>query len=384
MTTRSILGLSVGSGQEAVEAALVRIEGVGLTLSCHVLSVARAALPKELRTTARKSISASESLPPQHQQELADILGHAARQAAGGATRSIWAMGLLGHMIETVAEPLAEQLGLTVITGFSDRDRAAQGHGRPITSAADYLLFRDESEDRLVIHLGGYFRVIFIPARSRITEMWDFETGPGNRLLNEIACLGSRGRDRYDPGGTYAVQGRCLEDLLHYWLSHSYLARRPPKIVPNDVFDDTFVMDAFDKTRAAQGTYHDLLCTVSRYAIRCVGLAVRTWLPTPDRIYVCGGGVRNGYLWKLLGDEFPTTRVQKTDVLGIPASSRSAVGAATLTALTLDGVNGNLPLLTKAHGGRLLGRIIPGDQHNWARCLDWMARLSRAPVSQAA
>ena len=44
-----------------------------------------------------------------------------------------------------------------------------------------------------------------------------------------------------------------------------------------------------------------------------------------------------------------------------------------LAALTCDGIAGNLPVLTGATGGRLLGHIAPGDNRNWARCAAWLA-----------
>jgi anhydro-N-acetylmuramic acid kinase len=36
-------------------------------------------------------------------------------------------------------------------------------------------------------------------------------------------------------------------------------------------------------------------------------------------------------------------------------------------------VTGNLPLLTGAAGGRLVGRFIPGDPRNWALVTAWSA-----------
>jgi anhydro-N-acetylmuramic acid kinase len=65
--------------------------------------------------------------------------------------------------------------------------------------------------------------------------------------------------------------------------------------------------------------------------------------------------------------------VERSDAAGVPALSRNAAAAAVLAALTCDGVSGNLPVLTGATGGRLLGHISPGDNRNWARCAAWLA-----------
>jgi anhydro-N-acetylmuramic acid kinase len=74
----------------------------------------------------------------------------------------------------------------------------------------------------------------------------------------------------------------------------------------------------------------------------------------PRRVLLSGGGVRNGFLWQLVAKQFGGA-VERTDAAGVPALARNAAGAAVLAALLCDGVPGNLPLLTGATGGRLLG-----------------------------
>ena len=380
--SRLLVGLSVGSGFEAADAALVRVAGIGLTMTPLVAATARTPFPSDLRDTARTADRTGGPWPPDFDRKLSDILVIAARQAAGADLRAITAVGLMGRAFDDATEPadrIADQTGLTVLTGFRGRDIAAGGAGRPITPAADYLLFRHPTEDRILVHLGSTFIVLFLPAGGKVSDVLGFDAGPGNRLLDDIASLGTRGRDGFDAGGTKAVQGRCLDDLLAHWRTHPYLTRKPPKSVPRGGFAGPFVADAFAAARKSGGTLNDLLCTASQFAAVCVGDAVSTWLPAPRdgvprRVLVGGGGVRNGFLWKLLGDQFPGTPVERLDAAGVPALGRSAAGAAVLTALTLDGVAANLPLLTGAAGGRLLGRIVPGDQRNWARCTAWMAR----------
>ncbi|MGL4420263.1 MAG: hypothetical protein ACRCZF_06340, partial [Gemmataceae bacterium] len=72
--------------------------------------------------------------------------------------------------------------------------------------------------------------------------------------------------------------------------------------------------------------------------------------------------------------------------LGCPSPARSSAAFAILTAFTLDGLSGNLPLLTGASGGRLLGRWTPGEPRNWAYLSTWMAEqlYDLLPVSRAA
>jgi anhydro-N-acetylmuramic acid kinase len=107
-----------------------------------------------------------------------------------------------------------------------------------------------------------------------------------------------------------------------------------------------------------------------------VGEACRIWYPpaaSPRRLLVTGGGVRNGFLWQLLAAQFDGLTLERADAAVMPPLARTAAAAAVLAALTCDGVAGNLPVLTGAAGGRLLGQIVPGDGRNWARCAAWIA-----------
>jgi anhydro-N-acetylmuramic acid kinase len=384
--SRALIGLSVGSGFEAADAALVRVVGIGLAMTPTAAATARVPLPSDLRDAARRASRAGEPYPIDADRRFADALAVAARQVtatAGWDIRAVAAVGLLGQLIDAEpvdpADRIADQTGLTVVTRFRGRDVAVGGTGRPITPAADYLLFRADDEDRLLVHLGSVTSVVLLPAKGKVSEVVGFDTGPGHRLLDDITALGTRGREAFDPGGTKAVQGRCLDELLTKWRSHPFLGRKPPKALSPSAFGADFVADAFSVARQSGGSLHDLLCTATQFVARCVGDGVKQWLPAaktgaPRRVLVSGGGVRNGFLWKLLAEQFPGAKFDRLDSVGIPPTGRSAACAAVLAALTLDGVAGNLPLLTRAAGGRLLGRIVPGDQRNWASCTAWMAR----------
>ncbi|MGL6096805.1 MAG: anhydro-N-acetylmuramic acid kinase, partial [Fimbriiglobus sp.] len=278
--SRLLLGLSVATGHDAAEAAVVRATGAGLGMGPVPVGFARVPLPPDARTAD----------PP-----LIDALAVAARQATtrGGVDfRKVLAAGLLGAA-GRVADGFAERTGITTVSAFAARDIAAGGTGRQIGTAAEFLLFRDPGEDRVLIHLGSVTAVVFLPAAGKIGDVVGFEAGPGNQFLDGIAHLGSRGRDGFDPGGTRAVQGKCLDSLAETWGRHPFPARRPPKVVPPGAFSGPFVTDAFAAARDAGGTLNDLLCTATHFVAACVGDGVRRWLPAPAgtvprRVFVSG------------------------------------------------------------------------------------------------
>lgn len=390
---RHFLGLSVGSGLEGADAVCVRATGLGLELEPHVVPAGRVAFPPAARDLFR---AAPDAPPPELVRAVADTLVYAARQALGKAAlspRDALALGLLeparpaGRVPvpwPAVAQRVAEGLGVTVLHGFADRDRAAGGSGHPITAAADFVLFRAPGEARLLLHLGAVTSAVLVPARGNVAAVGGFEAGPGNQLLDAILFHGTRGKEHADPGGKRAVQGKCLEPLLERWLEHPHLTRPPPKAVHPEAFGRGFLLAAFEAARQLGAGLPDLLCTATHLAARALGDAARARLaaPGPRRVLLSGGGVRNGFLWQLVAQQFGGT-VERADAAGVPALARNAAAAAVLAALACDGVAGSLPVLTGANAGRVLGHIAPGDARNWARVTAWLAEQAgeypRAP-----
>jgi anhydro-N-acetylmuramic acid kinase len=287
-----------------------------------------------------------------------------------------------------MAAIVAERTGITTASDFRARDLAAGGLGVPLAGLADYILFRNyhDSDDRLLIHLGTVAQAVNLRPHCRIQEIACFEAGPCNLLLDGLMRRLTSGHEEFDNGGKNAVQGRCLEPLLERWLNHPFLQRRPPRAVPRHAFGDAFAADIVQQAREQQWQPLDLLCTATHFVVRTLVSAVRQFLSSTEissaRVLLSGGGVRNGFLRHLLGQQFGIRHVvELTDAAGVPAQGRKAATAALLAALCIDGVPANLPQATGACGSRLLGSLTPGSASNWARCLSWMTHQTPASGS---
>jgi anhydro-N-acetylmuramic acid kinase len=280
---------------------------------------------------------------------------------------------------------VAERTGLTVVGDFRTRDLAAGGQGFPLTPLVDRLLFHKGGEHRAVVHLGGMANIVFLPGDGQPRHLLGFQAAPCNLLLDGFMRLVTGGREEYDPGGKHAVQGCCIEPLVAHWLGHPLLHRRPPKMISRQAFGEEFVQQAVQQARQMKWSLHDLLCTATHFIARGITHALRTFLPErPARVLLSGGGVRNGFLWRLLEQQLQPVPLERTDAHGITASARKAVAFAGLAALTLDGVPASVTGATGASGTRLLGSVTPGAGPNWSRCLAWMAAQQAGPRLAAA
>jgi anhydro-N-acetylmuramic acid kinase len=402
MALRWIIGLASGSSADGADAALMELEGAGLDVRLRQVQGLHQPYGPDLRDWIRR---ASGPAPCEVRQvsRLHRILGEtfaaAARNVADHASLSlqkVQCIGCPGHTVwhDTegrfpstltlgMAAVVAERCGVTTVSDFRARDLAAGGQGVPLAALADYVLFRHPRETRVLLHLGGLARVVYLPAGCRIQEVLGFEAGPCNGLLDALMRHLTGGRESYDPGGRHAVQGKCIEPLLERWLAHPYLQRRPPKSLPRHLFGDDFAAAAVQQARQLPCGLHDLLCTGTHFVARGLTTALQRFLPAAprvDRVFLSGGGVRNGLLWHLLEQQLGGLPLARTDAAGVPADVRKALSFGLLAALTVDGVPANVPSATGAAGSRLLGSLTPGSSANWSRCLAWMAAQAPLPA----
>lgn len=377
MNNRWIAGLSCGSGAEAVDAVLLDVRSRGPSVQAQVFRASRRFLPAELRYQLRHPTFAS--LPAirvgLHDAFLQMIVPLCT--SAGLLPGRLTAIGLLPPMLwyeptgktptlleAATASFLAQRSGITVVGGFRERDLYAGSPPVPVSTVGDALLWRDPSEDRRLIHLGGFTSVVDLPRSSGTGRVRSLETGPGNRLLDLVIEQVTGGKEWQDNGGRSAVQGRCLEPLRGELLALALPTLANPGLVSRSEFTTEFVNRAARRTGELGGTLEDLLCTLNHLVVDCVLHGVRAHLPDePRRVLLSGGGLRNGLLRRLIQEAFPDA---KTLDVGGGESGRMAAAAAGLAVACLD-------------GGRAAGQWTPGSAANWAGVLDWQ-RESVAPL----
>ena len=390
---RVILGLTSGTSLQGVDVAVTEWAGTGLEVRPRLLYLHRQPFAADVRDMVAR-LCGNQPCPIRDATMAHRLLGEhfafAARQASERAKVSlsqVLAIGCPGHTVWHEPEGrfpstlslgmtgvIAERTGVTTLSDFRDRDVILGGQGFPLTAVIDHLLFSQPGEDRVLIHLGGMATILWLPGDPGTRRLMGFQASPCNLLLDLLMQRLTGGRELCDVGGKRAVQGCCIEPLLHGWLAHPALQRRPPKVMPRHEFGTDFIDQALELARQNQWSLHDILCTANHFVAQGILQALERFVPRPvTRILLSGGGVRNGLLWRLLEQNLERIPVERLDEHGLPCEARKAVAFAGLAALTLDGVATNLPSATGAAGSRLLGSITPGSSANWARCLSWMS-----------
>jgi len=286
----------------------------------------------------------------------------------GSHGQTIYHQGLAtleaGHKVSStlqIAEPavIAEMTGAPVVSNFRTADIAAGGQGAPLVPLIDYLLLKDTRQGTVALNIGGIANVTVIPADASAEDVYGFDTGPGNIIMDGLVRAFTRGRSHYDSGGRMAAQGGVLDDVLAQVLRYPFFRKAPPKSAGREQFGEEFLRRFFLSRRPGART-EDLLRTATELTARTIADALRRFVnpyTSIQRLVVSGGGAHNRLLLRRIGELVPKIKVMTSDAFGLPVDAKEAIAFAILADRTLHGLAGNLPAVTGARRAVVLGSI---------------------------
>jgi anhydro-N-acetylmuramic acid kinase len=270
-------------------------------------------------------------------------------------------VGLIRSTLQ-IGEPsvIAERTGITTIANFRPRDMAAGGEGAPLAPYAHAVAFAHPRRGRLVVNIGGISNVTYLPPGGDIAELQAFDTGPGNMVMDGIVREVTKGKRRYDTGGRMAMRGNVSRRLLADLMAHPFLARRPPKSTGREDFGAPFVRSLFMKQHKGRLSTEDLLATCAAWTAEAIGTSRRWLIGDMHEVIVGGGGVHNRAVMGGLRQVFAPVPVSTFDDCGWNSNAFEATAFALLAHDTYRGQCTNVPQVTGAGRGVLLGVMVPG------------------------
>lgn len=253
---------------------------------------------------------------------------------------------------------IAERTGVETVSNFRPRDMAAGGHGAPLVPFFDWLMLTHAKKNRVALNLGGIANVHALPAGGRAEDVFAFDTGPANMVLDQLAVIATKGRQSYDKGSRLALRGHLDRALLDELLKDSYFRQAPPKSAGREQYGEAFIA----RLMATQLPVEDLIATATTFTAATVALGIERFIAPKFAVEECivaGGGVHNPLLMSQLQGFLPAVRVYSIEELGIPADAKEAIAFALLAVATKLGRPANLPSATGARHPVVLGQINP-------------------------
>jgi anhydro-N-acetylmuramic acid kinase len=262
------------------------------------------------------------------------------------------------------AAVIATRVGVPIVSDFRPADMAAGGKGAPLVPYLDYLMFRDARVGRIVQNIGGIANLTAIPAGARAKDIFAFDTGPGNMVIDAVTeALFGRPFDR---GGKIAVTGSVIEPVLRRMLANKFLKSKPPKTAGREEFGREFVRQFLGACGNARK--QDVVATATALTARSIADAVQRFVMPKRRsrvphsfreMILSGGGSRNDTLTGVLAECLRPLGVQVrfTDDFGLPSEAKEAVAFALLAYETWNRRPSNVPSATGATRPAILGKI---------------------------
>ncbi len=369
------IGLISGTSLDGCDAALVHIEGK----TVKPVAFTTLPMPEKLRQRILDCCSLDKSnigLTCSVNVEIGYWFAEAAKAVlalAGVSAKEVECIGSHGQTVYhipvdengwvastlQIGEPaiIAYETGIPVVSSFRAMDMAAGGRGAPMVPYAEYLLYRSD-KPRALQNLGGIGNVTGLPANCTLDQVFAFDTGPANMIINALA---KHFYDlEFDDEGKIAATGKVNEALLKEWMDIPYVTAEPPKATGRELYGAQFVEAAL---AAHPGIApEDWLATATRYTAESIAVNYRKYVfprCPAEEVILSGGGSHNKTMRRDLAMLLPECKIMIQEDLGWDSDSKEAVAFALLGHETMNGRPGNVPSATGAKSQMILGSITP-------------------------
>src|SRR5216683_2822038 len=371
-----VLGMMSGTSADGIDVALARISGAPPNLNAMLLGHASVKFPSALRM---EILRVAEQHPitagalSQLNFRLGELFAEAAIAACHKfrvAPRRISLIGSHGQTIFhrgkpanflgrptastlQISEPaiIAARTGVTTVGDFRPADIALGGQGAPLVPYLDYLLYRHPKLGRVSLNLGGIANITVLPRAAKPQQVFAFDTGPANMLIDALVSHFTRGRQRFDENARVASQGRSIPALLDNLMRDPYLKRAPPKSTGREYYGHAYLKKVLALGRRHRAKPNDLIRAATIFTALSVVDALNRFVLRKTKIHqliVSGGGAHNPLILGQISAALPGIEVLPSSRLGIPEDAKEAFAFALLAYEAVHQRPANLPSATGA------------------------------------
>jgi len=380
-----VLGMMSGTSADGIEVALARISGAPPKLNAKLLGHTSVKFPPALR---KEILRAAEQQPitagvlSQLNFRLGEVFADAALAACRQFRMRPSRIALIGSHGQTIfhqgrsvpffgsptastlqiGEPsvIAARAGITTVGDFRPADIAVGGQGAPLVPYVDYLFYGHPKLGRVSLNLGGIANITVLPRAAKPQQIFAFDTGPANMLIDAMVSHFTRGRQRFDENARLSSQGRSIPPLLDDLLRDPYLKLAPPKSTGREYYGHAYLKKLLALGRRHRAKPNDLIRAATIFTALSVVDALNRFVIPKTKIHqliVSGGGAHNPLILAQLSAALPGIEVLPSSRLGIPEDAKEAFAFALLAYETFHQRPANLPSATGARGPVILGKI---------------------------
>lgn len=349
--TRYAVGCMTGTSIDALDAALLKIEGHGLEMTAHLqetvnrslgpLGASLRKIANQTPTTAKEIAEIAKAFGEFHADTIKTLIGKKIVDFISIHGQTVFHHPPLSWQLIN-PHPIALKFNVPVVFDLRGSDLAHGGEGAPLTPLADFIFYR-ASERRAIVNLGGFCNITLLPAvhqqekavlEAAITEIQGKDICACNQVLDHLAR--TLFNTPYDDNGKQAAQGNIQEEPFNK-LVEDLLSQTDDRTSLGTGDELAGWLEQCQNIFAPQDLARTACAAIATVIIKCTAGA--------ERLILAGGGASNLVLKEELTRRSKVP-VELSDNYGPPASTREAAAFAVLGALCQDRVPITLPQVT--------------------------------------
>ena len=360
---RTILGLMSGTSLDGLDIAVCKITGSGTHTKLNVTHYTTVPYTEEFITAIRKIFS----IRAVDLEAVTLLNAHIARVHASMVLKALESWGLSAASIDVIAshgqtiyhapasmhsqsmygnatlqigdgDIISTATGIITISDFRQKHIAAGGEGAPLALFGDTILFSSETENRILLNMGGIANFTYLPA-GKTTNIISTDVGPANTLIDSYIKANYNGLS-YDANGEIASTGNINEAFVNAVLAHPFFSASFPKTVGPELFNLDFIEAACKTAGMVSMAHQDMVASLSYITARVIADGINKVVGDANRelvIYASGGGIHNAYIMEQLQTMCPNASFKNLETLGVHPDAKEAVLFAILANEALAG-----------------------------------------------
>jgi anhydro-N-acetylmuramic acid kinase len=216
--------------------------------------------------------------------------------------------------------------GIITISDFRQKNIAAGGEGAPLALFGDTILFASETENRVLLNMGGIANFTYLPA-GQTASIISTDVGPANTLIDSYVKANYAGLS-YDANGEIASSGTINEAFVNAVLAHPFFSAAFPKTIGPELFNLDFIAAACKSAGIVTMAHQDMVASLSYITARVITDGIHKIVGDANKeivIYASGGGIHNAYIMQQLQSLCPNASFKNLETLGVHPDAKEAV-----------------------------------------------------------
>ncbi|MFZ4592549.1 MAG: anhydro-N-acetylmuramic acid kinase, partial [Ignavibacteria bacterium] len=344
---RLVIGVLSGTSVDAVDIVLIKFKGKGENVSLKVIEYKEYKIPAGIKEFVLK-VSHKESGSVDDVCRLNFILGkfyanciNKFLKQNGISAKKVDVIGSHGQTIHhlpltekfngikykstlQIGDPsvIANQTGIITIGDFRTADVAHDGGGAPLVPYLDFVMFRSNKTDRILLNIGGISNLTYLPAKCKFIDVVAFDTGPGNMMIDYLSQkFFSKSFDKECKISRKGIINKKLFSDIKK--KDTFLLKKYPKSTGRELYHKSFV-DSILKNYKSEPK-ENILRTFTEYTAFSVSENIKRLLKLSNKkfeLLVSGGGASNYLIMDGLKNYLLNAAVSKVNSGGITTSNK--------------------------------------------------------------